>query len=368
MAGEFDLDEQLRQAGQFDPGEMTAKLRERFESEGRTPADPEEVARRRIEKERAQEAEEEDVSETLYEQQRAERNAQGEESESTDGPGEHGGAASSSSAGAGAGSSVAFEPEEEVRSEPAADEESESEEADEEPEAESELEQTEEPEADSDTEPEEAGEETEPEPRPAAPRPAAADAEPAGESLSYDASVKFFHRDQYDKAADTRTQLKLPTELVDAMRTALARQAGEDFAKSITNVSLVSAFCAAKLGAELDTDANTEAGLNAFRRTDPQMGELTDQVATLVSEVSFAQDESVRARKAAKAATERIESLELAVSYWLAERLLGVSSGSTPKDVTESNIEKVESLRSQFRGLYDKRKQIDDYKSGRRAS
>lgn len=366
MAGEFDLDEQLRQAGQFDPGEMTAKLRERFESEGRTPADPEEVARRRIEKEQVQEASAEESSETLYERQRAEREAQVEESEDSESPGEHGGASRGSSSGA--GSSVAFEPEEEVRSEPAADEESESEEADEESEAESEPEQTEEPEADSGTEPEEAGEETEPEPRPAAPRPAAADTEPAGEPLSYDASVKFFHRDQYDKAADTRTQLKLPTELVDAMRTALGRQAGEDFAKSITNVSLVSAFCAAKLGAELDTDANTEAGLNAFRRTDPQMGELTDQVATLVSEVSFAQDESVRARKAAKAATERIESLELAVSYWLAERLLGVSSGSTPKDVTESNIEKVESLRSQFRGLYDKRKQIEDYKSGRRAS
>lgn len=122
-----------------------------------------------------------------------------------------------------------------------------------------------------------------------------------------------------------------PAELVDVLRLQL-RPFGAEFADSISIPSLVTAFVAAQIGADLDVDEATMQATKAFRLLAPEIAALEQRLSGAEGELASMSKEVGGLRKEMRAVTEVLGSVELTNALLLADRFEAViPPGSTVK-------------------------------------
>lgn len=125
-----------------------------------------------------------------------------------------------------------------------------------------------------------------------------------------------------------------PRALVEEMRDLLRPSLGEDFARDLSQFSLVTAFVIAAMGADIVTDEFTAHAVEAFRAADPRTDAI-DKRTELLLDGQSKQDETLKkVMKKLGSLDETLAAVEMAQAYALAERTAQLdTAGATPETI-----------------------------------
>jgi hypothetical protein len=136
---------------------------------------------------------------------------------------------------------------------------------------------------------------------------------------------------------------QFPRVLIDRMRKILETQVNEEFARDISQVSIVTAFVMASMGSKLTTDDVTAHAVTAFKAVDPRTDAIDKRTVTLLEQQTRSEGmlKAVLARLGE--VTETTAVLEVAQAYALAERTAQLDSATASAlpehlDVTQKRV------------------------------
>lgn len=113
---------------------------------------------------------------------------------------------------------------------------------------------------------------------------------------------------------------QFPRVLIDQMREILERQLGSAFARDISQVSIVTAFAMASIGADIATDEITAHAVRAFRASDPRADLIDERTAAIQEQAVETQALLRRVLKKVEDVEETAAVLEMGQAYSMAER------------------------------------------------
>lgn len=127
---------------------------------------------------------------------------------------------------------------------------------------------------------------------------------------------------------------QFPRTLIDQMRESLSTQTGETFARDISQVSIVTAFVMAAMGADIATDDVTAHAAQSFRAVDPRTDAI-DKRTELLLEAQEKQGETLRkVMKRLGTMEDTLAVIEQGQAYALAERTAQLdTAGATPETI-----------------------------------
>lgn len=134
---------------------------------------------------------------------------------------------------------------------------------------------------------------------------------------------------------------QFPRILIDQMREILSPRLGATFARDISQVSIVTAFVMAGMGAEIATDEITAHAVRAFREADPRTDAIDKRTVLLLEQQ--AKSEATLKKVLAKLGdvVDTAGVLEMGQAYALAERTAQLdTAGALPEslDVTQKRV------------------------------
>lgn len=148
------------------------------------------------------------------------------------------------------------------------------------------------------------------------------------------------------------TEMKLsrfPKQLVANLRTMIGGHLGDAFAKEAAGNQLVTAFLAARLGIPFEADANTTRMITAFRELEPQLAELEQTTSRTEDEVAALAKANRLLTKRLGAVEELIASTELAISFFIADRIAAISTHDMTLEKAQINHPKALAMRETIR-------------------
>jgi hypothetical protein len=151
-----------------------------------------------------------------------------------------------------------------------------------------------------------------------------------------------------------------PRVLIEEMRAMLKLRLGEEFARDLSQFSLVTAFVIAAMGVELATDEYTAEAVKAFEAEDPRTNAIDKRTALLLEKQTTTEGmlKAVLARLGEVKDTAAV--LEMGQAYALAERTAQLdSAGALPEtiDVTQKRaVASRDNIRRRVRTLQSEEK------------
>lgn len=156
-----------------------------------------------------------------------------------------------------------------------------------------------------------------------------------------------------------------PRVLVDEMREMLKPHVGEDFARDLSQFSLVTAFVVAAMGVDLTTDEYTATAVKAFRATDPRTDAIDKRTTLLLEKQSKSEGmlKALLGRLGEVAETTAV--LEMGQAYALAERTAQLdTSGTVPENIDVTQKRAV-AARDNIRTRVKKQRKDEQIRDGR---
>lgn len=151
-----------------------------------------------------------------------------------------------------------------------------------------------------------------------------------------------------------------PRVLVEEMREILKPHLGEEFAKDLSQFSLVTAFVIAAMGADLTTDEYTAHAVRAFRANDPKADVIEKRTAALLEQQSKTEAMLKEIGDKLGAVADTSAVLEMGQAYALAERTaLLDTTGVMPEsiDVTQKRaVASRDNIRTRVKKLQSEEK------------
>lgn len=129
-----------------------------------------------------------------------------------------------------------------------------------------------------------------------------------------------------------------PRALIDQMREILKPRLGDDFARDISQFSLVTAFVMAAMSSDLVTDEFTKEAVRAFRENDPKTEAIEKRTVTLLEQQAKQAEVLRKIFKQLGEVADTTMVLEMGQAYALAERTAQLDTqGFSPEtiDVTQ---------------------------------
>jgi hypothetical protein len=156
-----------------------------------------------------------------------------------------------------------------------------------------------------------------------------------------------------------------PRVLIEQMREVLKPRLGEDFARDLSQFSLVTAFVIAAMGVELATDEYTAEAVKAFRANDPRTDAIEQRTATLLDQQTKFEGmlKAVLARLGD--VTETTAVLEMGQAYALAERTAQLDTSATLPENIDVTQKRVVAARDNIRRRVKTQRQEEKIRSGR---
>lgn len=158
-----------------------------------------------------------------------------------------------------------------------------------------------------------------------------------------------------------------PRVLVEGMREMLNPRLGEDFARDLSQFSLVTAFVIAAMGVELTTDEYTAAAVRAFKEADPRTDAIEKRTATLLEQQTRFEGMMKALLARVGEVTEATAVLEIGQAYALAERTAQLDSetASAPPERLDVTQKRVIATRDNIRRRVKLQRQDEKIRSGR---
>ena len=113
---------------------------------------------------------------------------------------------------------------------------------------------------------------------------------------------------------------QFPRALIDQMRDILRPRLGEAFARDISQVSIVTAFVMAAMGAEIVTDESTAHAVKAFRENDPKTDAIDRRTVALLEQQTRLDESMKKLSVLMGEVADTTVVLEMGQAYALAER------------------------------------------------
>jgi hypothetical protein len=113
---------------------------------------------------------------------------------------------------------------------------------------------------------------------------------------------------------------QFPRILIDQMREILKPHLGDVFARDLSQVSIVTAFVIASLGAEIATDESTAEAVKAFRANDPKTDAIEKRTAALLEQQAKIEGSLKKISEKLGEVADTTAVLEMGQAYALAER------------------------------------------------
>lgn len=158
---------------------------------------------------------------------------------------------------------------------------------------------------------------------------------------------------------------QFPRVLIDQMRKTLETQVNEEFARDISQVSIVTAFVMASMGSKITTDDVTSHAAQAFKAVDPRTDAIDKRTVTLLEQ----QTKSEGMLKALLArlgeVTETTAVLEMGQAYALAERTAQLDTSATVPENIDVTQKRVLAARDNIRRRVKLQRQDEKIRSGR---
>lgn len=132
-----------------------------------------------------------------------------------------------------------------------------------------------------------------------------------------------------------------PRALVEEMREMLKPHLGDDFARDISQFSLVTAFVIAAMGADIQTDEFTAHAVRAFRANDPRVDAIDQRTAAIQDQQAVIEKMMKRALAKLGDLEDTATVLEIGQAYSMAERTAQLDTmGVLPEtiDVTQKRV------------------------------
>jgi hypothetical protein len=134
---------------------------------------------------------------------------------------------------------------------------------------------------------------------------------------------------------------QFPRVLIDQMRKILETQVNEEFARDISQVSIVTAFVMASMGSKITTDDVTSHAVQAFKAVDPRTDAIDKRTAALLEKQTKTEGMLTAVLGKLRDVTEATAVLEMGQAYALAERTAQLdTAGTVPEniDVTQKRV------------------------------
>jgi len=156
-----------------------------------------------------------------------------------------------------------------------------------------------------------------------------------------------------------------PRVLVEQMRTMLEPHLGEDFARDLSQFSLVTAFVVAAMGSDLVTDEYTREAAKAFRAADPRTDAIDKRTTALLAQQTKADGmlKAILGRLGAVAETASV--LEIGQAYALAERTAQLDTSATVPENIDVTQKRALAARDHIRSRAKKQLQDEKIQAGR---
>lgn len=132
-----------------------------------------------------------------------------------------------------------------------------------------------------------------------------------------------------------------PRSLVEEMREMLKPHLGADFARDISQFSLVTAFVIAAMGADIETDEFTAHAVQAFRASDPRVDAIDERTMAIQNQQAAMQKMLKRALAKLGDLEDTAMVLEIGQAYSMSERTAQLDTmGTLPEtiDVTQKRV------------------------------
>ncbi|MFJ2662618.1 hypothetical protein [Arthrobacter koreensis] len=125
-----------------------------------------------------------------------------------------------------------------------------------------------------------------------------------------------------------------PRVLVEEMREMLRPRLGEDFARDLSQFSLVTAFVIAAMGVDITTDDYTAHAVAAFRATDPRTDAIDKRTAVILEAQEKQAETLKKVMKRLGTMEDTLAVIEQGQAYALAERTAQLdTAGATPETI-----------------------------------
>jgi hypothetical protein len=159
-----------------------------------------------------------------------------------------------------------------------------------------------------------------------------------------------------------------PRALVDQMRIILSTHLGDDFARDLSQFSIVTAFVIAAMGAEITTDEYTAAAVKAFRANDPKADAIDRRTAQLLEQQTKSEGmlKAVLARLGDVADTAA--ALEMGQAYALSERTAQLDTSAALPETLDVTQTRVVAARDHIRSRVTAHQKDEKIRAGRHPS
>lgn len=158
---------------------------------------------------------------------------------------------------------------------------------------------------------------------------------------------------------------QFPRALIEQMRVLLTPHLGAEFARDISQNSIVTALAIAALGVDFKTDENTALAVQAFRANDPR----TELLEQRTAKIQQSQDrfEGVLKNLVEKTGTllDTAAAVELATAYSLAERTAHLVTDGVMPETIDVTQKRVLAARENIRKRTKAQTQLEKEKAGR---
>jgi hypothetical protein len=158
---------------------------------------------------------------------------------------------------------------------------------------------------------------------------------------------------------------QFPRVLIDQMRKILEAQVNEEFARDISQVSIVTAFVMASMGSKITTDDVTSHAVQAFKAVDPRTDAIDKRTVTLLEQ----QTKSEGMLKALLArlgeVNETTAVLEMGQAYALAERTAQLDTAGALPETLDVTQKRVVAARDNIRRRVKDQRQDEKIRAGR---
>ena len=156
-----------------------------------------------------------------------------------------------------------------------------------------------------------------------------------------------------------------PRVLIEQMREMLKPHLGEDFARDLSQFSLVTAFAIAALGTELITDEYTAHAVKAFRANDPKADVIEKRTAALLEQQSRLEGSLKKIADKLGDVAETATVLEMGQAYALAERTALLDTDGVLPETIDVTQKRAVASRDNIRARVKKHQAEEKIRAGR---
>lgn len=156
-----------------------------------------------------------------------------------------------------------------------------------------------------------------------------------------------------------------PRALVDQMRLILSTHLGDDFARDLSQFSIVTAFVIAAMGAEITTDEYTAAAVKAFRANDPKADAIDRRTAQLLEQQTRSEGMLKAVLGKLGDVMETAAVLEMGQAYALSERTAQLDTTGTLPETIDVAQKRVVVARDNIRRRVKAQRQDERIRDGR---